>query len=96
MEKPNVGDVALFILGGLGCLLMMVAVMWLMNRAMTRHGRQSLKSAISGLARVRREGIKAAIKGSIDAVASWADEAPLSARCPTAHRTDPPDGRQWR
>lgn len=67
-------DVALLILGGLGCLLMMAAVMWLMNRAMTRRGRQSLKSAIAGLTRIRREGFKAAIKGSVDSVASWANE----------------------
>jgi class 3 adenylate cyclase len=87
VEKPNVGEVALFILGGLGCLLMMVAVMWLMNRAMTRRGRQSLKSAISGLSRVRREGIKAAIKGSIDAVASWAEE-----KRPDLHAAAAPDG----
>jgi class 3 adenylate cyclase len=69
-----VSEAALFILGGLGCLAMMAVMGWLMGRAMTSHGRQSLRSAVARLVRVRREGLRATIKGSIDAVASWADE----------------------
>jgi class 3 adenylate cyclase len=81
-----VAEVALFILGGLGCLLMMGAMGWVMGRLMSRRG-VDLKSVARTVARVRREGIRATVKGSLDTVASWAQ-----AEHPDLRAAAAPDG----
>jgi class 3 adenylate cyclase len=67
-----VADVLLFVLGGLGCLVMMGFAMWLMGRIAARRG-MSVKGLVRTVTRVRREGLGPTVKSSLRAVASWAE-----------------------
>ncbi len=79
-------EVLLFILGGLGCLLMMGAMMWLMGRFMG--GRHMSPKALVRLAgRVRREGLRATLQSSVQAIAAWAQ-----AEQPDLGEATAPDG----
>lgn len=76
----------LFILGGLGCLLMMGAMMWLMGRFMGG-SHMNPKALVRLIARVRRQGLRATLQSSVQAVASWAQ-----AEQPDLRRAAAPDG----
>jgi class 3 adenylate cyclase len=79
-------DVVLFILGGLGCIAMIGAMMWVMGMVMARRPINP-KTAVRVMGRVRREGIRSTIKTSAQKIASWAET-----ERPDLRRVASPDG----
>jgi class 3 adenylate cyclase len=79
-------DVVLFILGGLGCIAMMGAMMWVMGMVMARRPIDP-RTAARIIGRVRREGIRSTFKSSVQKISSWAQ-----AEHPDLHRATAPDG----
>jgi len=79
-------DVVLFILGGLGCVAMMGAMMWMMGMVMARRPIDP-RTAVRMVGRVRREGIRSTIKSSAQKIASWAET-----ERPDLRRATAPDG----
>src|SRR5881409_3940629 len=79
-------DVILFLLGGLGCIAMMGAMMWVMGMVMARKPIDP-RSTLTIVRRVRREGVRSTLKGSVQAIASWAAK-----EHPDLKRATAPDG----
>jgi class 3 adenylate cyclase len=79
-------EVLLFILGGLGCVAMMGAMMWVMGMVMARRP-IAPRTAGRIVGRMRREGIRSTIKTSAQKIASWAET-----ERPDLRRAAAPDG----
>jgi class 3 adenylate cyclase len=79
-------DVVLFVLGGLGCIAMMGAMMWVMGMVMARRPIDP-RTAARIIGRVRRQGIRTALKSSVQSIAAWAQT-----EHPDLRRAAAPDG----
>jgi class 3 adenylate cyclase len=79
-------EVVLFLLGGLGCIAMMGAMMWVMGMVMARRPIDP-RTAARIVGRVRREGIRSTLKSSAQTIASWAQT-----ERPDLRRAAAPDG----
>jgi class 3 adenylate cyclase len=79
-------EVVLFILGGLGCIAMMGAMMWMMGMVMARRPIDP-RTALRIAGRMRRQGIRSTIKSSAQKIASWAET-----ERPDLRRAAAPDG----
>jgi class 3 adenylate cyclase len=79
-------EIVLFVLGGLGCIAMMGAMMWVMGMVMARRPIDP-RTAVRIIRRARRRGIRSTIRGSIQGIASWAQ-----AEHPDLRRATAPDG----